>query len=180
MLSTTIAATTAAPLAVGLIAIVVDILLLLAVCGMLYLVCVLRAKVSRREGSEDENNAIQDREVIGTGRNEAYGHGARREGRITEHHQNEEADSEYNTVQEREVIGTGRNEAYGHGARREGRIAESHQNEEADSEYDTIQEREVIGTEKNEAYSHFDGEGREEEHSTEEGPTGSDVGYEEM
>ena len=63
-----------------------------------------------------------------------------------------------------------------HGAGRAGRITESRQNEEADSEYDTIQEREVIGTERNEAYSYFDGEGREEEHLTEEGPTGSDVG----
>ena len=132
-------ATTATPLAVGLAVIVVDLLLLLAVCGMLYLVCVLRAKVSTREGREEENNTIQYREVIGTGRNEAYGHV---------------------------------------GDEREGTIAESRQNEGADGEYDTIQEREVIGTERNEAYGHFD-EGREER-LTEEGPTGSDVGYEEM
>ena len=84
-------------------------------------------------------------------------------------------------MQYREVIGTGRNEAYGHvGGEREGRITESRQNEGPDSEYDTIQEREVIGTETNEAYSHFDREGREEEHLTEGGPTGSDVVYEEM
>ena len=101
--------TTATPLAVGLIVIVVDLLLLLAVCGMLYLVCVLRAKVSTTEGREEENNAMQDREVIETERNEAYGHiGEGRARRVAESHQNEGADSEYATIQERELTATGR------------------------------------------------------------------------
>ena len=174
-------ATTTTPLAVTIVVIVVVLVLLLAVCGTVFLVCVLRGKVCTREGREDEgdreNDATKKREVIGTGGNEAYGHvGGRREKRIAESHQNEGADSEYATIQEREVIGTERNEAYGQiGEGREGRIAESHQNEEADSEYATIEEREVIGTERNKAYS----QGREE-HVTEEESTGADVGYEEM
>ena len=117
-------ATTATPLAVGLAVIVVDLLLLLAVCGMLYLVCVLRAKVSTREGREEENNTIQYGEVIGTGRNEAYCHiSGEREGRIAESRQNEEADSKYDTIEERNVIGTETNEAYIH-FDREGREEE--------------------------------------------------------
>ena len=47
------------------------VLLLLAVGGVLFLVCVLRAKASRREGRKDGERNIQ---VIGMKRNEAYSH----------------------------------------------------------------------------------------------------------
>ena len=47
------------------------VLLLLAVGGVLFLVCVLRAMASRREGREDGERNIQ---VIGMKRNEAYSH----------------------------------------------------------------------------------------------------------
>ena len=131
-------ATTATPLAVGLAVIVVDLLLLLAVCGMLYLVCVLRAKVSTTEGREEENNTMQHGEVIGTGRNEAYCHvGGEREGRIAESRQNEGADSEYDTIEEREVIGTERNEAYSHFDRER---REEHLTEEGSTGSDVVHE----------------------------------------
>ena len=51
-------------------------LLLLAVGGVLFLVCVPRAKASRREGREDGErvyDTIQETEVIGTWKNSAYG-----------------------------------------------------------------------------------------------------------
>ena len=70
----------------------VVLLLLLAVDGVLFLVCVLRAKASRREGREDGERVYdtiqeREREVIATERNEAYGHfdgGGRRKEHSTE------------------------------------------------------------------------------------------------
>ena len=54
-----------------LVVTLVVILLLLDVGGVLFLVCVLRAKASRREGREDGERNIQ---VIGMQRNEPHGH----------------------------------------------------------------------------------------------------------
>ena len=56
---------------IGLVVSLVVLLLLLAVGGVLFLVCVLRAMASRREGREDGERNIQ---VIGMKRNEAPNH----------------------------------------------------------------------------------------------------------
>ena len=105
--------------------------------GVLFLVCVLRAKASRREGREDGErvyDTIPEREVIGTVRNQAYGHVGGGEGMMR-----------VDATEMEEMEGM----------------------EGADRDYDIIQEKENIETERNEAYGHFDGGERRKEHSTE-------------
>ena len=108
---------------IELVVIIVVVLLLLAVGDVLFLVCVLGARASRREGREDGErvyDTVQEREVIGTVRNQAYGHVGQGKGTemvrvdATEMEETKGADREYDPIQEREVIETERNEAYGH------------------------------------------------------------------
>lgn len=56
---------------------IVIFLLLLVVGGLLILVCVLRAKAAKkevREATDRVYDAIEEREVMATRKNEAYGH----------------------------------------------------------------------------------------------------------
>ena len=57
-----------------LVVTIVVLLLLLAVGGVLFLVCVLRVKASRRGRRERIYGTIQESEVIGTVRNESCGY----------------------------------------------------------------------------------------------------------
>ena len=61
------------PHLIGIISGAMVLLLLLAVGGVLFLVCVLRAKASGREDGERVYDTIQETEVIRTWKNSAYG-----------------------------------------------------------------------------------------------------------
>ena len=75
---------------------------------------------------EEMDDTVQEREVIGTVRNQAYGHvgggggggggGGTEMVRVdaTEMEEMEGAERDYNIIQKRENIDTERNEAYGH------------------------------------------------------------------
>ena len=144
---------------IGLEVIIVAILLLLAVGGVLFLACVLRAKTSRREGRDGERvyDTVEEREVIGTVRNQAYGHVGGREGTEMVRVDATIMEEMDDTVEEREVTGTVRNQAYGHVGGREGTEmvrVDATIMEEMD---DTVQEREVTGRVRNQAYGHVGG-----------------------